>query len=435
VCSKGTADGVIRFAARYIQGDEDIKKSIVMFAGEKLLCKPFSTAEDFIRNLSAVEKMACMSVRLPFEFNGRSLRAQDMERTLVEKHMRVCLSVDPGFETALTIAPSEPLLAEASYLLMRSPSFDLPRSLLAELALPGLDKGVRGELIAMALCLEARDAAAKRLQNRVIPVTEFIHELLTPTTHRNVLGSKPVRARTPDEADKTLGDTFRNSKIYFNHFIKLRNHRCINRNFLWGLIARGTAAQCADYQDGVDIIVPFLYQDNILRRENVSAFLIQCKNDENYQSKPQLNLFDMMNPCENHLGFFDRNESHPVPVIRMVFALASKTPCVTVIKPPERIQPPRKDVSKAAFKADKYTAFDIWCGKASRETFRPIKDDGVYEKLLRSRVFPDVYESKKSETIQNATRNMNPATDVHHAHWERFTGQRSTTEGSFVDTP
>ena len=77
-----------------------------MFAGEKLLCKAFSTTEDFVRNLSPVEKMACMSVRLPLEFNGKSLRVQDIEKKLVEKHMCVCLSVDPGFETALMVAPS-----------------------------------------------------------------------------------------------------------------------------------------------------------------------------------------------------------------------------------------------------------------------------------------------------------------------------------------
>jgi hypothetical protein len=172
----------------------------------------------------------------------------------------------------------------------------------------------------------------------------------------------------------------------------------------------------------VDIIVPFLYWDSILRRENVSAFFIQGKNNEKFQETPRLHLFDRMNPCENSLGFFDPKESHPVPVIRMVFALASKTPCVTVVKSPERVQPPRRDASKPAFKSDNYTAFDIWCAKASRETFRSIKDDAIFEKLLlRSRIFPDVYENKKSESIQNATRNMNPATDVHHAHWERFT--------------
>ena len=90
----------------------------ITFAGEKLLCKPFSSSEDAVRNLTAIEKMACMSVRIPLEFNMRTLHSHDMERTFVEKHMRVCLSVDPGFETALTIAPSEPVLAEASYLLM-----------------------------------------------------------------------------------------------------------------------------------------------------------------------------------------------------------------------------------------------------------------------------------------------------------------------------
>jgi len=62
--------------------------------------------------------MACISIRIPLEFNAVTLHSQEMERTLVEKHMCVCLSVDPGFETVVTIAPSEPLLMEASYLLM-----------------------------------------------------------------------------------------------------------------------------------------------------------------------------------------------------------------------------------------------------------------------------------------------------------------------------
>jgi hypothetical protein len=56
-----------------MEGDEDIKKSIIMFAREKLLCKVFSTTEDFVCNLSAVEKMACMSVCLALEFNGKTL--------------------------------------------------------------------------------------------------------------------------------------------------------------------------------------------------------------------------------------------------------------------------------------------------------------------------------------------------------------------------
>jgi hypothetical protein len=99
---------------------------------------------------------------------------------------------------AITIALSEPLLVEASYLLMRSSAFDLPRSLLTELELPGLNKGSRGELIVMTLCLEAHDMAVKRLQSQVIPVNDFIRELLAETLRKDVLGTKPTKlSRTP----------------------------------------------------------------------------------------------------------------------------------------------------------------------------------------------------------------------------------------------
>jgi hypothetical protein len=134
--------------------------------------------------------MACISVRMPLEFN---LRSRSMEKTLVEKHLRVCLHVDPGFETAVTIAPSEPLLAEASSLIMSDPAFDLPHHLLKELENRGLDKGNRGELIGMALCLLARDAAARKLRGRVIPVSTFIQELLVSD---DILTSTPIQART-----------------------------------------------------------------------------------------------------------------------------------------------------------------------------------------------------------------------------------------------
>jgi hypothetical protein len=408
-----------RFATRYITGDDDIKKSSIMFAGEKLLCKPFSSSDDFVRSLTDDEKMACMSVRIPLEFNARTLRSQEREMILVEKHMRVCLSVDAGFETAVTVAPSEPILAEASYLVMRNPAFDLPRHLLAELERPGLDKGSRGEVIVATLCLEARDAAATMLQSRIIPVNDFITHLIAPRALEEVLLSKPIMVRTSDEADRTLEDTFRTSHMYFNHFVKFRGRQVINRTYLLGLIARGAAGICADFQYGVDIIIPFLYRDTVLRPENVSALFFQSKNDETFQGKPAEYLFDMMNPCQT--GFFNVREKSPVPVIRMVFALASRTACVIAVKHGEKMQAPRADGFKAKFQADKYTAFDIWCGKASQETFRPIEDDNVYQKLLlRSRVFPDVYERKKSKAIEIATRSMNPGTDVHAAHWEHF---------------
>ena len=363
--------------------------------------------------------MALMSTRIPLEFNGRTLRSQDMERLLVEKHMRVCLNVDQGFETAVTIAPSEPILSEAAYHIMRSPAFDLPRSLLTELEHPGLDKGSRGELIVMVLCLQAWDAAADRLQNRITPVIDFIQELITPEAHSEVFSSMPIRARTLDEANRTLEATFHESMMYFNHFIKLHDHEVINQKYLWRLIARGAAGICADFQFGIDVIIPFLYRDNKLQKNNVSAFFIQSKNDKAYQTTPQNYLFDMMDPYK--IQFFDKDDKETTPVIRMVFALGSSTSCVAALKPAERTQPSREHGFKALFQANRYTAFDIWCAKASQETFRPIKEDIIFNKLLlRSGIFPEVYDTKNLEAIQIATRTMNPATSVNSAHWKQF---------------
>lgn len=374
-----------------------------------------------------------MSVRIPLEFNTgntSTLRSLDMEMMLVEKHMRLCLSVDSGFETAVTVAPSEPILAEASSILMQSPTFNLPRCLLAELEHPGLDKGNRGELIVMILCLEARDAAATKLTSRVTPVNDFMRELIALAAHDEVFLSKPTMARTSHEAVKTLKDTFRNSHMYFNHFVKFRNRKVIERDFLWRLIARGAAGLCADFQYGIDIVIPFLYRDPVLRQENVSALLIQSKNDRTFKAKPQKHIFDMMNP--HNVQFFQKKETHPVPIIRMVFALASPTPSVTVLKPAKRTQPPRGRSFAANFKADKYTTFDIWCGKASHETFRPIKgsaDEIVFHKLLlRSQVFPNVYDTKKPKVLENVTRNMNPATGDDPAHWEQFSREATDSE-------
>ena len=364
--------------------------------------------------LTEIQKLACMSVRIPLEFNARILSSKDRERTLVEKHMRVCLRVDPGRETAYAIAPSEAILAEASCLVMRNPNFDLPRCLLAELEHPGLDKGSRGELIVMTICLEARDAAVKQLSRSIIPVKDYIKALIANRHHDTVLHSKPRKARTSDDAERTLADTFCSSNIYFNHFVKFRDRAVIGRDFLWRLIARGAAAICTDGQPAIDVIIPFLYKDEVLRKENVSAFLIQSKNDRSFQAEPDTSLFDSIRP--HNIGFFDRGETNTVPIIRMVFALASSTSSVTTINPPQRKQPPRTSTQNV----ESFTAFDIWCAKASHDTFESIKDDDVFQKLLlQSYRHAEIYTTKRP-ALEAMTRSMNPASESNAVHWRQF---------------
>jgi hypothetical protein len=43
------------------------------------------------------------------------------------------------------------------------------------------------------------------------------------------------------------------------------------------LKARGAAVICANNQLGVDVVLPFVYSGATLRRDNISAILIQVK--------------------------------------------------------------------------------------------------------------------------------------------------------------
>jgi hypothetical protein len=72
---------------------------------------------------------------------------------------------------------------------------------------------------------------------------------------------------------------------------------------------------------------------------------------------------------------------------------------------------------------DKITAFDVWYGKVSHETFKPIRDENALQKLLllsQSHVVQDVYKKKVSVVAENILRSMNPGTEGNEAHWKRF---------------
>jgi hypothetical protein len=370
-----------------------------------------------------------MAVRLALEFNATTLKLQDRERVQVEKHMRICITVDKSNETAVTVAASEPILSEGARSIMEDNAFDLPGTLLSELEGPGLDKGDRGELICLALLTLARDKAKKK----EVPtkVLGFMEKLVASGSYESIANSKPARSRTED-TDSLFQDAFANAQMHFNHFIKIQDPAIINRKYLWRLIARGAAVLCATNQVGVDVIVPFLYGDGNLHRQNVSAIFIQVKNDKRYSSSPNRFLFDAMDPY--FLQFFDKGEKSPVPIIRMVFALGASEPAVTPLKEPDRKNEAR--TSRAPNRSPEYTSYDIWCAKASAKTFAVIDpgDESVYEKLLKvSRVFPQAYDAQAiNKNIGIARRNMNPGTATDSAHWSVFV-EEEISEGENED--
>jgi len=101
----------IRFGSLYDAGDKAVREDIITFATTKLL----NAEPDKVEELTNDQRLACLSQRIPLEFNSTTYIAQANERKQVEGHMRVCLKIDAAFESMITVSASEPLLSEAAY--------------------------------------------------------------------------------------------------------------------------------------------------------------------------------------------------------------------------------------------------------------------------------------------------------------------------------
>ena len=124
------------------------------FAVGKLL-----NADPSTRDLTQDQMFACLSRRLPIQFNSTTYISQAAERKQVEGHMRVCRKIDASFESMETVSSSEPLLSEAAYVIMARKSFDPLKSFKSVLEGFAVHKGDRGEFLALLLLTLARDQA------------------------------------------------------------------------------------------------------------------------------------------------------------------------------------------------------------------------------------------------------------------------------------
>jgi len=376
----------LRFPTRFNSGDDNIKNSIVTFAANKLLCRSSKSNTE----LMAPESLVCLAVRLGLDFKATSWLDSASECTQVERHMRICLAATDGFRTMITISPSEPLLAEASSLVMRQclgPK-EAPTALLKHINDSYLNAGDRGEVVGALLLLLARDSAAQDretsshigvsqmdltndgiTQGRVVTILDFLDALVPPDRRPFVRGQMPIRC-APGHSSEPLARAFARASLYFNHFIKVHDAKMVNRKYLWRLFCRGAAVICANNQRGVDIIIPVL-MGNILDPKFITAILIQVKNDGHYTDNLCISLFDTMDPFAVEL--FSKTDGAPFPpVLRIVFALASEKSAVTAPNHPTRH-------SARLASEDEFTAYDLWIAGVSSQSFGVVPNDQTYD--------------------------------------------------------
>ena len=95
-----------------LKQDQRIESVIMDFVKQKLLDGP-----TVLKNDNRAGSLACLSTRFALEFNMATPR--NVAHAQVERHMRLCTAATSGLEKLITIPSSEPILAEASYELMK----------------------------------------------------------------------------------------------------------------------------------------------------------------------------------------------------------------------------------------------------------------------------------------------------------------------------
>ncbi|KAI0260658.1 hypothetical protein BC834DRAFT_1044451 [Gloeopeniophorella convolvens] len=372
--------------------------------------------------------LACLAVRFALEFRPTTRDDRALERRQIERHMRLCVAATSGFEELITTAGSEPLLAEAAYNNLLATRTSPARHLASRLDVSYIDYGQRGELIAMLILMEARDRAASKFNGREVPLGSFLEALLPGSLHQQLHRLRPRRFRAGE--DKSFHKSLKDSKVWFNHVIKVQDYEMIKAHSFWEFITRGAMILCPNCQRGVDIIIPFCYTGDIISRDTVSTILIQVKNDVTFGVKPKSHLFDSMDPFSLHLLSDDET---PLPVVRMVFALASEGSAVHLEPPPE-----------CRHHNDAYTAYDIWFAGVSPGTFPAVGNDEAQYKVLLGRCLPlkqalsaalcrDNETNEARETLRRAFDPLSMSSSAHRAKYVsaiRPSGDQGNTEAT-----
>jgi len=370
------------------------------------------------RSLTDAQKLACLGHRIPIEFLPAAYTSQvsDLEKEQVHSHLRVVLKADRNLETMVTTSPSEPVLSEAAYFMMTTQAqFNPAEALHGILNRFSVNKCELGELIVALLFIMARDevvGVADHLgrppnNERWCSLTGLLTSLFcAPSTASNdddsIITSQgwDFAAENPNETESSLAKAFARSKVYFTHFIKVHEYAAVHVKYLMYLMARGAAVLCANGHPAVDGIIPFLVEGDEIRLDNIGIIMFQVKNDTKCYSLRR-NLFDAMDP--RSLGIL---ESDNIPVIRIVFALAEKTPSIELGR------------YTTSTTVGSYTTYDFWVSGLSSKVLVPVrKDPNAWDNLLQiSSPWQRIYSNRlKLRTTHR--RSMNPGAAADSEFW------------------
>ncbi|KAH8113148.1 hypothetical protein DFH11DRAFT_364549 [Phellopilus nigrolimitatus] len=390
---------------------DSVKNSIVSFAaGELLNDSKFNNLEKY--SFSNTQKFACLGQRFSLEFDPKQAASCERQKAQVERHLRIYLQVDPTFESLVTVSSSEPLLSEAAFAVMQNSGFIAADALYHLFKRHSVRTGDREELLVFLLLTQARDAAVcaqndqamwKYMQapaegwNRVISVSTFIENLFEGL---------------PDSIVEGIRQDFAGMKLHFNQIKKVHEQAVMQRFYLAPMFARGIGIFCADRQleESVDVVLPFLIGEHVCE-SSIGSILINTRGSSLNDGNPNWDVFDEMDPFV--LGTLDFDDDNcPLPVIRVVFALAEKP----------ALHAKREEIEYDENKS--FVAYNIWCAGLSSDLLKPITkaQERRWSSLLDivSHSWQGPFKANGRKRMHSRSQTMAPGVASDSMFWKNF---------------
>ncbi|EJD35822.1 hypothetical protein AURDEDRAFT_175096 [Auricularia subglabra TFB-10046 SS5] len=268
------------------------------------------------------------------------------EADLVASHLRLAISVPSHRLYFHSGYSSEPIVAEAAAMLMRTWMARTtpwhPVNTLVELMQQGkIDPGEQGELTARLLLTLAYDRAMHKanegqpaiwLFSKGCKFLLFIDALFGEKNAASLRSSPPDNIPDGDP----LSTAFANSLVRFTHFVRLGDGSGLTTTALCAAFIRGMAFIGCVNQKKVDLIIPVLVNDQLATPVcpgNMTAILIQVKrrlkpgaaNKYDYTAE-SLGVFRDSDNDDRHNKFVSRTDRRTRPYCMLLMELATYQP-------------------------------------------------------------------------------------------------------------
>ncbi|KAG6906218.1 hypothetical protein DXG01_015157 [Tephrocybe rancida] len=233
-------------------------------------------------------------------------------------YTHICYKLNLQNEHVVTVSPSKPILAESA-------EYFMPHSR----ERPALRHALEGQASTRETERDCSCASAyrgARTGEDSVRLVDFLNYPSSTTEDGNIDIEYFLLSRSRSAADETR---FQHARVHLKHFRKVTEVAVFNLRYPTEYMARGVAIISLKNERYIDISIPVVFD---------------------YRS---LALGPKTSWTRTMLGIFDENNISSLPILRLVFSLASPTPAVTS-------GPPLDDDEHLENEQQSFTAYDIW---------------------------------------------------------------------------